>query len=118
MRAGANKVVLPYLIGGMRMVHTVLRPAVMDFIDFTMHETNIELKLEELLVGEKSGLIGISLLNSGIRKDMNVIIVAIRRKGGEMIFNPSSETLIEAGNTLIALGPAKDLDRLADILRN
>jgi voltage-gated potassium channel len=116
MRAGANKVVLPYHIGGMRMVHTILRPAVMDFIDFTMHETNIELKLEELLAGEQSRLNGVSLLNSGIRKDMNVIIVAIRKKGGKMIFNPSSETVIEAGNTLIALGPPKDLDRLSEML--
>ncbi len=117
MRAGANKVVLPYLIGGMRMVHTILRPVVMDFIDFTMHESNIELKLEELVVGENSSLNGISLLNSGIRKEMNVIIVAIRKKGGDMIFNPSSETLINAGNTLIALGPPKDLDRLSKMLR-
>lgn len=116
LRAGANKVVLPYLIGGMRMVHTILRPAVMDFIDFTMHQANIELKLEELRVGETSRLNGVSLINSGIRKDMNVIIVAIRKKGGQMTFNPSSETLIEAGNTLIALGPAKDLDGLAEIL--
>ncbi len=116
MRAGANRVVLPYLIGGMRMVHTILRPAVMDFIDFTMQEKNIELKLEELLVGERSGLNGKSLINSGIRRDMNVIIVAIRKKGGEMIFNPSSETVIEAGNTLIALGPAKDLDRLSEMM--
>ncbi len=116
MRAGANRVVLPYLIGGMRMVHTILRPAVMDFIDFTMHEKNIELKLEELLVGERSGLNGKSLINSGIRREMNVIIVAIRKKGGEMIFNPSSETMIEAGNTLIALGPAMDLDRLSEML--
>ena len=117
LRAGANKVVLPYLIGGMRMVHTILRPVVMDFIDFTMHESNIELKLEELVVGENSSLNGISLLNSGIRKEMNVIIVAIRKKGGDMIFNPSSETLINAGNTLIALGPPKDLDRLSKMLR-
>jgi len=118
MRAGANKVVLPYLIGGMRMVHTILKPAVMDFIDFTMHESNIELKLEELQVGEQSRLNGVSLINSGIRKEMNVIIVAIRKKGGEMVFNPSSETVIEEGNTLIALGPGKDLDRLSDILLN
>jgi voltage-gated potassium channel len=117
LRAGANKVVLPYLIGGMRMVHTILRPVVMDFIDFTMHESNIELKLEELVVGEHSSLNGISLLNSGIRKEMNVIIVAIRKKGGDMIFNPSSETLINAGNTLIALGPSKDLDHLSKMLR-
>jgi len=67
MRAGANKVVLPYLIGGMRMVQTILRPVVMDFIDFTMHQANIELKLEELLVGEKSKLNGVSLINSGLQ---------------------------------------------------
>lgn len=116
LRAGANKVVLPYLIGGMRMVHTILRPAVMDFLDFTMHQTNMDLKLEELLVGEQSRLNGVSLLHSGVRKDMNVIIVAIRQKDGQMVFNPSSETQIRGGDTLIALGPARDLDRLSEIL--
>ena len=72
--------------------------------------------MEELLVGEKSKLRGIALENSGIRQDMNIIIVAIRKKGGKMLFNPSSKALIEIGDTLIALGYAKELARLASIL--
>jgi len=90
LRAGANKVVLPYQIGGRRMAHTILRPAVIDFLEFTLHGKNIDLKMDELLVGDKSKLNGVSLVDSGIRQDMNVMIVAIRDKAGEMSFNPSS----------------------------
>jgi len=116
LRAGASKVVLPYLIGGRRMVHTILRPTVTDFIEFTLHGKNIELQMEELLVGDRSKLNGVRLVDSGIRKEMNVIIVAIRDKGGKMRFNPSSEARIEAGDTLIALGPISDLEKLTRIL--
>ena len=116
IRAGANKVVMPYLIGGLRMVHTILRPAVTDFFDFAMQDKNIALKMEELKVGEKSKLNGVRLKDSGIRQDMNVIIVAIRDKGGTMSFNPSSNVAMEAGTILIALGPIGDLEKLAHIL--
>ncbi|HDZ90948.1 MAG: potassium channel protein [Deltaproteobacteria bacterium] len=116
LRAGANKVVLPYLIGGRRMVQTILRPAVTDFIDFTLHGKNIELKMEELPVGERSRLAGVRLADSGVRQEMNVIIVAIRDKDGKMSFNPSSESRIRAGDTLVALGPVSDLEKLARIL--
>ena len=116
LRAGANRVVLPYLIGGLKMAHTIIKPVVTDFLELTMHDKNIELQLEELPVGEHSKLNGVTLVNSGIRKDMNVIILAVGKKDGTMSFNPSFATLIEAGETLIALGPRTDLDRLALIL--
>ena len=112
IRAGANKVVMPALIGGLRMVHTILRPAVTDFFDFTMQDKNIELKMEELKVQEESPLNGVRLMDSGIRQGMNVIIVAIRNKDGNMSFNPSSDVAMEAGTTLIALGPNEDLKKL------
>lgn len=112
IRAGANKVVMPALIGGLRMVHTILRPAVTDFFDVTMQDNNIALKMEELKVQEKSRLNGVRLMDSGIRKGMNVIIVAIRDKAGNMSFNPSSDVAMEAGTTLIALGPNADLEKL------
>ena len=116
LRAGANKVVMPYRLGGLRMVHTILRPAVTDFFDFAMQDKNIELKMEELKVLEKSKLNGVRLMDSGIRQEMNVIIVAIRDKLGNMSFNPSSKVAMEAGTTLIALGPTGDLERLERIL--
>lgn len=116
LRAGANKVVMPYLIGGQKMAQTIIRPAVTDFIEFTFGDKDIGLKMEELIVSEKSRLNGATLIDSGIRQDMDVIIVAIRTREGEMRFNPSSTTRIEAGDTLISLGKSHDLDKLESIL--
>jgi voltage-gated potassium channel len=116
LRAGANRVVLPYLIGSRKMAQTILRPAVTDFLELTVHDKDIELKLEELLVGEQSDLIGVTLADSGIRQKMNVLIVAIRKRDGKMTFNPSSGTKIETGDTLIALGHSSELKRLAALL--
>ena len=117
LRAGADRVVMPYLIGGQKMAQTIIRPAVTDFLEFTVHDKDIELKLEELNVGQASKLNGVTLVDSGIRQQMNIIIVAIRKADGKMVFNPSSQARIEAGDTLIALGHGNELDRLAQILR-
>ncbi len=116
LRAGADRVVMPYRIGGQKMAHTIIRPAVTEFLEFTVDDQGIELTMEELLVGEKSRLDGVTLADSGIRQEMNVIIVAIRKKDGKMKFNPSSESRIETGDTLIALGHSNDLRRLSSIL--
>jgi len=115
LRAGANKVVMPYLIGGYKMAQTIIKPAVTDFIDFAVDNREMGLEMEELVVSEKSRLNGATLVDSGIRKEMDVIIVAIRTKEGEMRFNPSSQTRIEAGDTL-SLGKSHDLEKLAGIL--
>lgn len=117
LRAGADRVVMPYLIGGQKMAQTIIRPAVMDFLEFTVHDKDIELKLEELKVEEASKLNGVALVDSGIRQEMNIIIVAIRKSSGQMVFNPSSQTRIEAGDILIALGHGNELDKLGHILR-
>lgn len=116
LRAGANRVVMPYRIGGQKMAHTIIKPAVTEFLEFTVDDQDMDLKMEELLVGEKSRLDGVTLADSGIRQEMNVIIVAIRKKDGAMKFNPSSESRIEVGDTLIALGHSNDLRRLSSIL--
>ena len=116
LRAGANHVVMPYRIGGQKMAHTIIRPAVTEFLEFTVDDQDMDLKMEELLVGEKSRLDGVTLAESSIRQEMNIIIVAIRKKDGGMKFNPSSESRIEMGDTLIALGHSNDLGRLSSIL--
>ena len=116
LRAGANRVVMPYQIGGQKMAQTIVKPAVTDFLELTIHDKDIELRLEELLVEERSKLNGVALIDSGIRQEMNVIIVAIRKRDGKMAFNPSSQSRIEAGDTLIALGHDSDLKRLSATL--
>ena len=116
LRVGADRVVMPYLIGGRKMAQTIIKPAVTDFLEFTIHNKDIGLEMVELVVGEKSPLRGITLVDSGIRQETDVIIVAIRKKAGEMKFNPSSTTRIEAGDILISLGKSEDLDKLVKIL--
>lgn len=116
LRAGANKVIMPYLIGGHKMAQSIIKPAVTDFLDFTVHNRDMGLEMGELLVDEKSSLNNVTLIESGIRKEMNIIFVAIRKKNGKMTFNPSFDTHIEAGDTLISLGRSEDLNRLGLIL--
>lgn len=116
MRAGADKVFLPYIIGGHKMAQSITKPAVTDFLEFTVHNRDMGLEMEELNVRKDSRLNGLKLMDSGIRQEMDIIIVAIRKKTGEMTFNPSSETIIAAGDTLIALGKNDDLIKLGNIL--
>jgi voltage-gated potassium channel len=116
MRAGANRVVMPYHIGGQKMAHAIIKPVVSDFLEFTVHNRKIGLEMGEVVVSGKSSLNGIKLADSGIRQQMDVIIIAVQKKDGEMKFNPSSQTQIEEGDTLIALGESEDISRLANIL--
>lgn len=115
LRAGADRVVSPYHIGGLRIAHTVLKPAVVDFIEFATKSGNIDLQMEELTVQEGSKLAGLTLDECGIGRDLGIIIVAIKKTTGDMKFNPTFRTSIKAGDTLIALGEISKLKILEDI---
>jgi len=112
LAAGANKVILPYSIGARRMAQAILKPEVSDFIESTIHDYSFELNIEEITVGEDSHLNGLTLVDSGIRQEMDIIIIGIKQKDGEMLFNPSSKTKIQSGDILIAMGKYDDLERL------
>ncbi len=115
LRAGADRVTSPYHIGGLHIAHTILRPAVVDFIEFATKSGNIDLQMEEVTISERSRLVGVTLDEGGIGRDLGIIIVAIRKNSGEMKFNPTSHNIIEAGDTLIALGEIPKLRVLEDI---
>jgi len=117
LRAGADKVVSPYHIGGLRIAHTILRPAVVDFIEFATKTGNIELQMEEVTIVEGSKLAGQSLDQCGIGRELGVIVVGIKRSTGEMRFNPTSRSTIKAGDTLIALGEISKLKVLESMSR-
>ncbi len=110
-RAGANRVVAPYLLGGGRVVQAVLRPSVLDFIDLATRTQHIELQMEETFVREGSVLIG-RKLSASMTREHRIIVVAIKRSSGAMEFNPGGETVLSNGDTLISLGHRRDIDRL------
>ena len=116
-RAGANRVVSPYVIGGQRVAQAVLRPSVVDFIELATRSEHLDLQIEEVAVAPDSRFAGQTVKDSGIRYDLGIIIVAIKKPNGTMVFNPASQVAIEARDVLITLGDRKSLDRLAAMAR-
>ncbi len=111
-RAGADRVISPYAIGGMRIVQALLRPAVYDFVDVATQTSGLDLMFEELKVSEKSGLDGVAIKDSGIRQSFDVIVIAIKKPSGRMVFNPGPDVIMQVGDMLIVLGDRDQLNRL------
>jgi voltage-gated potassium channel len=112
LRAGASRVISPYVIGGARVAQAVLRPAVVDFIELATRTEHLELQIEETQVAPGSRLAGAVLKDSRLRQEMGIIIVAIKKQAGQMVFNPPPEVVLEAGDILITLGNRRQLDEL------
>ncbi len=115
LRAGANRVVSPYRIGGSRVAQAVLRPTVVDFIELATRTEHVALQLEEAQVAARSALAGKPLRESQIRQELGIIIVAIKKSSGKMVFNPSPDAVLDAGDILVAMGDRSQLDRLATL---
>ncbi|MBP1728406.1 MAG: TrkA domain protein [Deltaproteobacteria bacterium] len=116
-RAGANKVVSPYVIGGGRMAQAILRPNVVDFIEIATGREHLELQMEEIMIPHHSGFVGENLISSGFRKETGTIIVGIKKGDGTMVFNPDSHSRIEADDTLIVLGHPDAIQKLEDLIK-
>jgi voltage-gated potassium channel len=108
IRAGASRVVAPTIIGSHRMAQALLKPAIADFMDSITAE-NLDLGFEQVEVAHASALAGRKLRDTTIRSELDVVVAAIRRASGEMIFNPSGDTEIAVGDLLIAIGRAESL---------
>jgi voltage-gated potassium channel len=117
LRAGATKVVSPYHIGGLRMAHTVLKPTVVDFIEFATKSGNIGLQMQEISIQEGSPLIGLTLEECGIGRDLGVIIIAIKQSTGDTNFNPTFRSSVKARDTLIALGEVTKLKEFEEMAK-
>jgi voltage-gated potassium channel len=116
IRAGANRVVAPTLIGGHRMAMALTKPAVGDFLD-SITANQLDLGFEQLEVEPTSSFVGRKLRETTIRSQLNIVIVSIRRSTGELIFNPNGDAMIQAGDMLIAIGNAESLSTLTALAR-
>lgn len=111
LRAGADRVMSPYTLGGVRMAMAILRPAMLDFIEITTSRQSLELRMEELSMSEGCSYIGQTLETSGIRKAFGLIIIAVKKGSDKMIFNPMANYIIEKGDCLIAIGEDENVQR-------
>ena len=115
-RAGADAVLAPYALTGHRLAHCLLRPHVVQFLDLTTQNIGLNVDIEQVTVGEAAEFHPKSIQDMQIRRDLGVIVLAIRKHDGRMIFNPPADTLIVGGDCLIVMGERDNLRRLETLV--
>jgi voltage-gated potassium channel len=104
LQIGANKVVSPYKLSGLKLAQGLIRPTLVDFLDLIIRRQEISLSMEEFIVTKNSKIINQTLIESDVRKQANVIVVAAKKPGKDIVFNPSPDIQIGNGDTLLVLG--------------
>ena len=115
-RAGADFVFAPYDITGNRMAQALLRPHVFQFIDFTTKNIGLDVGIEQVRVNDGSEFGSHSLSELQLRRDLGVIVLAIRKADGRMLFNPPAEAEIQGGDYLVVMGESPNLRKLEHML--
>ncbi len=111
-RAGATEVILPNVIGGLRMASLAIRPSVVSFLDIVTHHGEIDLRLEEVRVPKGSPFHGKLLKDLDIPRKTGVIVIGVRREDGSFILNPTSTTMVLEGDSLIIIGTKDQAEKL------
>jgi voltage-gated potassium channel len=114
-RAGANRAISPYAIGGRRLAHLILSPAVVDFFDTVIKRDEQSLNLEGIRVAPGAKVIGQSLASlEALERTGASILVILRDKN--VLPNPDPETILCAEDQLLALGTVEELDVLEALI--
>jgi voltage-gated potassium channel len=113
-RAGANQVVSPHHLGGQRLAHAILRPAVVDFLELTSPGRTGEIDLEEVVVASGAPLASLAvgeLAGRGVR----VSVVAIKRGAEPLALNPAPDARFAPGDRVVVVGERESVNRLAEL---
>jgi voltage-gated potassium channel len=115
LRAGADRVLLPFSLSGRRMVTMLLRPEVADFLDEVAYAGGMELLLEQVIVGRASKLAGLTLAESKSRLQLNVSVLAYKLPASTVNQRPGPDTRFSEGMQIFAFGTRDDLQRLSQL---
>ena len=111
--AGADEVVSPNQIGGLRMASALVRPGTVNFLDTMLHGPGPAVRFEDLVIGEKSDLAGKSLAEASLTREADVLVVAVRTPGkDDFRYGPPASTRLVPGMSLVILGRSEDVLRL------
>jgi voltage-gated potassium channel len=108
-RAGADSIVSPSLIGGLRLASELVRPSVVQFLDRMRSQ---DLRVEEVPIPEGSTLVGTPLRDTNVRHQSSVLVLAVHEPDGSYSYNPGPDFVLELGQTLVVLCRSEDLDPL------
>jgi voltage-gated potassium channel len=114
-RAGADAVVSPNFIGGLRLASELLRPQVVRFLDQMLREDS-GLRIEEATVGRDGPAVGKTLGSARLRDTTGCLVLAIREPDGKVTHSPPASAVVEAGQTLIAIGTHEQIVHLRQLV--
>ncbi len=104
-KAGANHVVLPYEMAGIKIANALLKPGLQDF--FEIHN----LRMEEVEIEGATPLAGKTIRELNLTNLYNIYIVSVIKKTGEVIAPPTASTLLEEGDIILLLGRKENIER-------
>lgn len=110
-KAGANYVVSPNYIGGLRMASEMIRPTVVNFLDSMLRSSQGNLRIHQITVSENSAMEGRKIKETGLTDKFNLLVLGARQAAREIEFNPSPEQVLTNGTTLIVMGEVDDIAR-------
>ena len=115
-RAGADRVMSPYILGGRRMAWAVIRPTVVDFLESAMYSESLEIDIDQVQVRPESTFAGKTIRESDIRAKSGATVIAVKGRAGALITSPSPDTEIHEGDTLVAIGTPAQLESLEKLV--
>ncbi len=117
LRAGADRVILPYEIGGKRMAMASLRPNVVDFMTLESLGAHLGLSIEEVEIFREAQVEGKTLKEVDLRHKYGLTVIGIKKPSGDLQMHPPAETKMEEGDILVLIGKTDDLEKLSELCK-
>jgi voltage-gated potassium channel len=112
-KSGADAVVSPNYIGGMRLVSELLRPAVVRFLDDMLRDRRAAYRIEEVTLGDGAIALGATLRDARVRERFGMTVLAVRASDNQSwVYNPDANEKLGPGMTLVVLGSTEQLAEL------
>jgi voltage-gated potassium channel len=113
-QAGANKIVMPAITGGRQMARMITRPSTADLLELLSESSFMDVEMDEVLVPNSSPMAGASVSQTDVHRRFQLLVVAVKKADGEMVFGPGADYTFEAGDVVIVLGRTESVQRFRD----
>lgn len=111
LQAGANRVVLPAAIGAQRIASLITHPSAIELMELVAGRSVMDVEIDEVVLPVASPLVGKTVIDTEARRRHGLLVVAVKRAEGQMIFNPDGDFSFAAADTVIVMGKPEDIAR-------
>jgi voltage-gated potassium channel len=116
LMAGANRVISPYFISGVRMAALVTRPVASNFLDLMTHAGQIDFSLYEIAIPDNSPLANKTLAEAAVRNSSGALVLAIQKADGSFDLHPNAASKMQKNDILVVIGTQEQFDKLQQMV--